>query len=155
MDIPYVNNFSDEVKNLLIEIKFIASCPEKKKISFALRKYIEPNVWSLDGFKRMISFETHSSVMQHIENVIADTAVLLQAQKTQHGSTNGSNGSNKILELFIVYLTEMHDEGLAHLYETYKDDPDAFTHLSVIKDQLHMLIETLKPVKPEHDRKND
>lgn len=137
-----MEELSEEAKNLLIEIKFIASCSADRKISFTLRKYIEPNVWSLDGFKRLLSLETHATVMQHIENILLDTSALLKSIT----SSNDKN-ENKIVALFITYLTEMHNVGLTNLHKTYADDPDAAAHLAVIMDQLQLLINNLKNEK--------
>lgn len=125
-----IDNLSPETKSILKEIKFISSCPKEKKISFSLRKYTDSDMWSWDGFKKMLAFETYVSVLAHIETVLENVEDQLKLNEVQ---------KEPILSLFKSYLEEM-QIGLGNLKETYKNEPDASSQISVILDQLKLII---------------
>lgn len=127
------NDLSPEIKSILKEIKFISSCPKGKKLSFSLRKYTDSGVWSVDGFRKMLLFETHTTVLHKIEQVLEEVKACLSNKETQ---------TKPIMSLFETYLEEM-QTGLENLKETYADDPDASSYLYVIIDQLKLLISNI------------
>lgn len=127
-----INYLTNDVKDLLKEIKFISSCPANKKISFKLRRYIEPNSWTVDGFRKMLLFETHNTIMLHIETVIFDTSQYIKTCIDPN-----------IINLFQKYLGEM-KIGLNNLKDTYKEDADAHSSICVIIDQLDLVIKQVE-----------